>query len=554
MEATSRYGACDAGDAPVVIRRRPSPRTLLIVGVAAVAAVAGASQFARRRATSSAALDSQHRRHHARERGVSGVLSGPSAIQGSGVGGLLGGAPSTDAGVGGALGGVGAVEGSSSSGGGGGHSGSHHSSHSHSSSDDDDGDDGAAAVGATTTSATSAADDDDDDGGRGGAASNDDGSSPYESGGDGALGATGTATTVGSDDDDAGLVGNWSAAFNGTSKNVGTSDHSRCKVFKRTMASTHAEADAAWLVSNVGMKVALNETYKTHKEPCASRELLSTLGGWSMHYFTSHVTEEGDIPVSEWVGEWTGQHDATFADGVWNAWMAQSVTFYTPYLTPFVERWEETGAKWLGRRYTSHLDGVQLYAAYVSTPHSGHVVEIVSESLHSKYARTFDHLTDDTCPDAVRVNRTVADMTMYWEIMGGEETNEDTGLPDVLIVQMTMPSDNVWSLPRYLREYVATELPISAVVVGGDSPCEFTVAHLPKCGEEVDGDVFEAQCSDEMLWNVDVKARGARARGGAIGGATGASGRVTLAVSLSISPAARAQPQRAPRQPHRRRV
>ena len=125
--------------------------------------------------------------------------------------------------------------------------------------------------------------------------------------------------------------------------------------------------------------------------------------------------------------------------------------------------------------------------AYSCTPHSGHVVEIVSESLHSKYARTFDHLTDDTCPDAVRVNRTVADMTMYWEIMGGEETNEDTGLPDVLIVQMTMPSDNVWSLPRYLREYVATELPISAVVVGGDSPCEFTVAHLPKCGEEVDG-------------------------------------------------------------------
>ena len=226
-----------------------------------------------------------------------------------------------------------------------------------------------------------------------------------------------------------------------------------------------------------------------------------------MHYFTPHVTEEGDIPVSEWVGEWTA---STTRPSPTRVERVDGAERHLLHAVPHAVRRALGGD---GREVArpavhAHLDGVQLYAAYVSTPHSGHVVEIVSESLHSKYARTFDHLSDDMCPDAVRVNRTVADMAMYWEIMGGEETNEDTGLPDVLVVQMTMPSDNVWSLPRYLREYVATELPISAVVVGGDSPCEFTVAHLPKCGEEVDGDVFEAQCSDEMLWNVDAKARG----------------------------------------------
>mgnify|MGYP002046366566 CR=1 FL=1 len=65
----------------------------------------------------------------------------------------------------------------------------------------------------------------------------------------------------------------------------------------------HAEADAAWLVSNVGMKVALNETYKTHKEPCASRELLSPLGGW---------TKADDVPLDVRVK----QHQAVLDEGM----------------------------------------------------------------------------------------------------------------------------------------------------------------------------------------------------------------------------------------------
>lgn len=315
----------------------------------------------------------------------------------------------------------------------------------------------------------------------------------------------GSAGHTGVGDDDGGLLGNWTTAFNGTSKGTGTDKHSRCKLFKRTIASTHAQADAAWLFANVGMRNVLNETYSNRKAECASRQLLSTLGGWGMHYFTSHVTEEGDIPVSAWVDEWNELHAASLADGTWNTWMAQSVTFYTPFLSPFIKRWDDGSVRWQGRRYVSELDGETLYSAFVAVPHSGHMIELVSDNLHPKYSRLFGHLTDDMCPDAVRVNRTVADMSVYWGFLGGEEVNEITQLPDVLVVQVTMPTDNIWSLPRYLKEYVATSMPSQSEAVGGGAPCEFATLGIPKCGEEVDGDVDEAECSDEMLWTVDVK-------------------------------------------------
>ena len=114
-------------------------------------------------------------------------------------------------------------------------------------------------------------------------------------------------------------------------------------------------------------------------QPCASRNLVQSLEEWSLHFFTSdvrrprapsarapaarapsrrprrprrlsrrrptararraaaaaaaaaQVTPEGDITVKQWVAFWADLH-GNFTDRgfAWDAWMHNSMTYYTP--------------------------------------------------------------------------------------------------------------------------------------------------------------------------------------------------------------------------------
>ena len=83
----------------------------------------------------------------------------------------------------------------------------------------------------------------------------------------------------------------------------------------------------------------------------------------------------------------------------WDEWMHQSVTLYTPSLSPFLDRWKRRGTPYLARAHAAPsargyatttteddggdddesgeeglLDGT-MYSAFVSIPHSGALIE-----------------------------------------------------------------------------------------------------------------------------------------------------------------------------------
>ena len=143
---------------------------------------------------------------------------------------------------------------------------------------------------------------------------------------------------------------------------------------------------------------------------CAQRELLNVLDNWGVHFFTSSVTPQGAVTTDDFIAFWTTLHnfsDPTFA---WDAWMAQSMTFYSPMLTPFLSTWESNDVSWLGRYYTNAIDNATLYSAFVSVPHAGVVIEIVSPSVSTKYQADFDLFHEISCPESLYVNRSTSSM------------------------------------------------------------------------------------------------------------------------------------------------
>ena len=73
---------------------------------------------------------------------------------------------------------------------------------------------------------------------------------------------------------------------------------------------------------------------------------------FSLHFFESAVTPEGPVPVAAWVSYWRELHGGFEGgagghggrDGAWDAFMANSLTFYAPDLTPFVRGLRGAGA------------------------------------------------------------------------------------------------------------------------------------------------------------------------------------------------------------------
>jgi hypothetical protein len=50
-----------------------------------------------------------------------------------------------------------------------------------------------------------------------------------------------------------------------------------------------------------------------------------------------------------------------------------------------VKRWRDNGVDWLGRYYVNAVDNTTLFSAFVSVPHAGVVIEIVTAHVDVDY-------------------------------------------------------------------------------------------------------------------------------------------------------------------------
>jgi hypothetical protein len=187
-------------------------------------------------------------------------------------------------------------------------------------------------------------------------------------------------------------------------------------LYKRTHASADARADTAFVAEHFGLAVTTNQTWEREDgtgmfanggDYCATRMAVTTMPSYEVHYFTSRVSPEGPVAISEWVAYWNAlhagfeygedghsgtEHDPRAASSrrdVWDAFMANSQTFYAPDLSPFVRKLRGKGVPMLTVVYNHSKSGydlgdapvkpslaVELYSVSVVVPHSGHLFEV----------------------------------------------------------------------------------------------------------------------------------------------------------------------------------
>ena len=249
-----------------------------------------------------------------------------------------------------------------------------------------------------------------------------------------------------------------------------TSFTSGALLYKRTHAASDAVAAVDFVSSKLGLPLDLNGTYhcgdgtpgftatlEDRSDLCARRALFSGLGGFSVHYYESHTTQDGAITVGDWVDAWTTMHNFSDPAFEWNEFMHQGMTFWAPTLDPFLGFWGHDVAV-LYRKYVE-TDVDVVYSARVVVPGSGHVVEIVSRNVSDP--KPFANYSEyGECPESNHLTATMADLESQWAKFGGSSHADDLGLPDLLIAQITMPVPNAEDTSRFgdfLRAHLSPE-------------------------------------------------------------------------------------------------
>ena len=215
------------------------------------------------------------------------------------------------------------------------------------------------------------------------------------------------------------------------------------------------------------------------------------------------MTPQGDVSVAQWVSFWSELHgnlsDVGFA---WDAWMHHSMTYYVPELTPFLAKWAENGTPFLARKYPLVYSGndtsvnVTVFSAFVNLPHSGQIIEIISPACtQCGESADFRDFEPAACPASATVNRTVVEMDMAWNLMGGSQSNGND-LPDLLVVKLSQPTETPGAMSDYLREFATTNFTVTRGAVryadgatAAPRTCEFATARMRMYYQHVDWDV-----------------------------------------------------------------
>ena len=229
---------------------------------------------------------------------------------------------------------------------------------------------------------------------------------------------------------------------------------------KRTYSSADASGDAAFLREFLGLEVTFNKTYHdTHNasanDVCATRVIVKALPNFEVHFFESHVAPEGELGVAYWAEYFKSLHAGFVNASDWDAFMANSMTFYTPDLTPFARKMRARGVPTLSVTYEhvattedAHADMVPLYSVSAVVPGTGALVELVSEHVDDDLKAHFGAWPASSCADANKITQRVSGLRELWKASGGAMLEKETyatgvkaGLPDVLIAKVAFPGD-----------------------------------------------------------------------------------------------------------------
>ena len=256
------------------------------------------------------------------------------------------------------------------------------------------------------------------------------------------------------DGDDASNSGDDASNAGGSST---TSSSHGALVYKRTHASIDALGDAAFLSYFFGLNVSTNETFVSKGgDLCAHRLILNVMPNFQLHFFQSELSPEGPIANADWVAYFRRLH-AGFAlnrSQAWDGFMANSMTFYSPDLSPFVRRLRGAGVPVFAAKYDQNLGtcddddandnssacaNVTLYSASVVVPGTGNLLEVVSEHVGGALQADFKAFPARACRRAEEVRQTVSQMRAKWCDAGGLMEGGAHALPDLLVVKLSYP-------------------------------------------------------------------------------------------------------------------
>ena len=267
----------------------------------------------------------------------------------------------------------------------------------------------------------------------------------------------------------------------------GSSSPFPAQIFKRTHATRHAIANGEFVSTALGNAMSLsgNYTYScinntqlenaaaksagnpdTGPSACANRMLFLATGGFSMHYFQSYITPNGNITVEEWTDAWDDMHAFSDKDWTWDEFMPLSTTFYTDMLRPYLEWWSQNDIPLLLRSYEH--GGEVYYSARFSIPKLGHIIEVVSGNVTGdEWRNQFKQYRADECEMASVLPRSHADYRNELD------QYPPTGmLPTLLIAMVSSPASDVRLFPNFITN--VTGLSSDHVSVVNESGCEYS--------------------------------------------------------------------------------
>lgn len=116
-----------------------------------------------------------------------------------------------------------------------------------------------------------------------------------------------------------------------------------------------------------------------------------------------------------------------------------------------------------------------------ANPYTGQVVEVHSPSVGDKtlLEHAFKSLDDDSCPGALKLGFTNAQMGQWWATSGGATENA-RGFTDLLLVRVSQPSSDLSSI----KVVVITVMTANTAVRGGKRSVRASERTVPRaaCG------------------------------------------------------------------------
>lgn len=232
-------------------------------------------------------------------------------------------------------------------------------------------------------------------------------------------------------------------------------------LLRRTFASVNAQLDSDFVSTQLGIKMSVNmssycskQDTSEDRQACAIRKGHSDARDFDLHFLESRATPMGETSVEDWVNYWQSLNSNFDEDFKWHRFMSQAVSLYSPDLSPFILRWRNSGTAMLLRQYDSPLDGRTIYSGRVSIPHTGTIIEVVSDKVSQHLQDSFFEYAVEECVEANFIAWTVNSMQNMWS---GVEVNE-LGLPDLLVVQISNPAEDASEMPAYFQSTTGVKL------------------------------------------------------------------------------------------------